>query len=93
MEIYDGATFASGNFDHFVGGHFDNAGTFIPSIGSTITLNGTAVQNIYGTTPTSFEKLTINNVAGVDIFTDVTVNNTLTLSNGNLNVGSTTIDD
>jgi hypothetical protein len=91
LEILDDATFATGNFDHTIGGHFDNRGTFIASPGTNITLNGTAIQNIYGDSPTTFEKLTINNAAGVDIFTDITVNYELALTNGNLNVGTTTL--
>jgi hypothetical protein len=91
LEILEGSTFATGNYDHTVGGPFDNRGTFIASSGTNITLNGTTVQNIYGTTQTSFEKLTINNAAGVDIFTDITVNDELTMANGNLNVCTTTL--
>jgi hypothetical protein len=54
-------------------------------------MNGTIVQKIYGDSPTTFERLTINNAAGVDIITDITVNEELTLINGNLNLLSTTL--
>jgi hypothetical protein len=91
LEILNDATFATGNFDHTIGGPFDNRGTFIASPGTNITLNGTTVQEIYGDSPTTFEKLTINNAAGVEIFTDITVNDELALTNGNLNVGATTL--
>ncbi|NOR74611.1 MAG: hypothetical protein GQ525_05585, partial [Draconibacterium sp.] len=91
LSIDDGTTFATGAFDHSVEGNLDNNGTFTVSAGRTITLNGDSTQSILGTTATSFEKLTINNTAGVNIYTDVTINNTLTLTNGNLNVGTTTL--
>ncbi len=96
LEILGGATFAAGAYDHMVGGNFDvgghlDAGTFIPTAGKTITLNGAAVQNIYGGSGINFENLAINNSAGVDIFTDIVVNDVLTLYNGNLNVGTTTL--
>jgi len=89
LEIQEDATFATGAFDHIVGGLFDNAGTFIPTAGHSITLNGTAVQNIYGGSAINFENLIIDNSAGVDIFADIAVNDLLTLTNGNLNVGAT----
>ncbi|MCD4760911.1 hypothetical protein K8R42_03365, partial [bacterium] len=91
LNIGDGTTFASGAFDHTVGGNFDNSGTFTASSGETITLNGSSTQSILGTTATSFEELTINNSSGVNIYTDVTVNNDLTLTNGILDVGATTL--
>ncbi len=97
LEILSGATFAAGAFDHFVGGHFDvgghldNAGTFTPTAGYAITLNGTGVQKIYGGSPITFENLIINNSTGIEMFTDVIVNDALTLTNGNLTVGTTTL--
>ena len=91
LSIDDGTTFATGAFDHSVKGNFDNNGTFTVSAGKTITLNGDSAQSILGTTASSFEKLTINNTAGVNIYTDVTINNTLALTIGNLNVGATTL--
>ena len=65
LEIVGGATFETGAFDHYVGGYFDvgghdETGTFIPTAGTTITLNGTEVQNIYGANLINFEKLTQN---------------------------------
>jgi|GEM_PF-662984 len=91
LEIQADATFATGAFDHTVGGHFDNAGTFTASAGTTITLNGTSVQNIYGGSVLNFENLNLNNAAGADIFADISVNNLLTLSSGKLNVATTTL--
>ncbi len=96
LEIVGGATFETGAFDHYVGGHFDvgghlDSGTFIPTAGTTIFLNGTAVQNIYGDTTINFEKLAINNGNGADMFIGVTINDELILTNGNLNVGENTL--
>ncbi len=91
LEIQENATFATGAFNHIVGGHFDNAGTFTATSGTTITLNGTAVQNIYGGSLINFENLVIDNSAGVNIFTDITINNALTLTAGTLSVGATTL--
>jgi len=88
LEIQVGASFTTGAFNHTVGGHFDNAGTFTPSSGKTITLNGAQVQNMYGASGASFENLTINNTAGVDMYMDVNVNDALTLIAGNFNLGS-----
>ena len=91
LEIQEGATFATGAFDHIIGGHFDNAGTFTASPGTTISLNGTAVQKIYGGSVINFEKLKIDNNTGVDMFSDIIVNDELTLTKGNLNVGTTNL--
>jgi len=91
LEIQNGASFATGNYNHTVSGNFDNDGTFTASVGTTITLNGTSPQKIYGETPTTFEKLVINNISGVNILTNINVNNLLTLTSGNLNVGETTL--
>jgi len=88
LEIYNGATFNTGNYSHFKG-HFDNTGTFNATAGTTLTLNGDTSQKIYGATATSFEKLTINNSQGVIIYTNATLNNTLELTNGSLNIGNT----
>jgi len=89
LEIQANATFATGTFNHTIAGHFDNSGTFNATTGTTITLNGTAVQNIYGGSVINFENFIINNSAGVNMFTDIVVNDVLTLTNGNLNVGAT----
>ena len=91
LEIQAGATFATGAYDHTVAGHFDNSGTFTATTGTTITLNGTAMQNIYGGSVINFERLKIDNTSGVSLFTGITVNDLLTLTNGNLNVGTTTL--
>ena len=91
LTINEGNTFATGAFDHTVGGNFDNSGTFTPSSATLITLNGTIAQSIYGSTATSFENLTIDNALGVNVFTDVTINNALTLTTGNLAVGESTL--
>jgi len=89
LEIFSGATFNTGNYNHSLKGHFDNAGTFNATAGTTLTLNGDTSQKIYGATATTFEKLTINNSQEVAIYTNATLNNTLELTNGYLNIGST----
>lgn len=91
FEILDNASFSTGNNDHTVGGDLDNRGTFTASSGTVITLNGSSVQDIYGGAPTAFEELVIDNPAGVDIITPISISDTLVLSNGNLNIGATNL--
>lgn len=89
LNIAIGATFNTGNYSHSLKGHFDNSGTFNATAGTSLTLNGDTSQKIYGATATTFEKLTIDNSQGVTIYTNATLNNTLELTNGHLNIGST----
>ena len=96
LEIISGATFNTGPFNHSVAGNFDvgghvDTGTFNPEPGYSITLNGTTIQSIYGDNTISFEKLIIDNSIGIEMYTDVTVNDELTLTNGSLNLEETTL--
>ncbi len=90
VTIDNGSTFATGAFDHSIGGNFDNLGTFTPASGQSITMNGNAAQSILGTS-VNFGKLAINNSSGVNLFNSQNVNNTLTLTSGNLVVNGTTL--
>jgi hypothetical protein len=89
--IEDGASFNAGAYNHTIGGNFDNSGTFTATSGHTITMNGDKPQLIKGSTPTSFNNLTINNTHGVTILTNTDVNNTLTLTDGNLFITDATL--
>ncbi len=91
LHIDDGATFSTGAFDHSLAGNFHNDGTFSESASHSITFNGTVKQTILGNSETTFEKLIINNTAGVDLYQNAIINNLLTLTNGNLSVGETSL--
>ena len=54
-------------------------------------MNGSSSQMINGGITTNFYNLAINNSSGVNLFTDANVSNTLTLTNGDLSVGETTL--
>ena len=66
------------------GGRTYNMGT------STIELNGTTAQNTLGGNdlPTTFNNLTINNTAGITPQSAISVNGTLTLTNGQVTLGN-----
>ncbi|MBK8873273.1 MAG: T9SS type A sorting domain-containing protein [Bacteroidetes bacterium] len=66
-----------------VRGHWGNNGNFIPAL-SKVTLKGTAVQNVGGTSNTTFFDLGIDNNNHVVRQTDFTVTDTLMLTNGRL---------
>ena len=76
-------------------GDFTNNGTLdirTNYIG-TITFNGTAAQSITGSTTTSFNNLTINNSSstGVTLNKPISINGTLTLTDGNIYSTSTNL--
>ena len=80
-----------------VGANWQNHGTFIPN-GRTVTFNGSGTQIIWGisgTVDTIFDGLTINNTSsdasGVTMGRNVKVNGVLTLTDGMLKVGSSTL--
>lgn len=95
LVIDSGSSFTTGAYDHSIAGDIDNSGTFTIGSTQTITLNGTSLQSIFGTSECNFEKLTINNAAGVKLFNDVTVNDDLSLTSGTLdvNIATLTIND
>jgi hypothetical protein len=71
-----------------VGGNLAVTGSLYPEA-RAVTLNGSTAQSISGAI--AFDYLTINNVAGVVLNSDVTVTSALTLTAGLLNVGTHTL--
>ncbi len=74
-----------------VGGDWNNSGTFT-NTNSTVVLNGTVDQDIIDASGEVFRALTINKSSGTAVMNNnVTVSNTLTLTSGNLSIGSNTL--
>ncbi|MBI5932599.1 MAG: hypothetical protein HY867_02740 [Chloroflexi bacterium] len=74
---------SASNFPLNVGGGFTGSGTFTPQLG-TVTMQGSASQAINNNATAPFYNLIINNAAGVTLSKDITVNNSLTLTNGKI---------
>ncbi|MCB2209079.1 MAG: hypothetical protein KQH67_12375 [Bacteroidetes bacterium] len=89
--IESGTTFDQGIYTHLLRGNFENNGTFNPTSGGGITFNGTTVQTISGSSTSSFDNLTIENLQGITLETNINVNNLLTFNNGTLSVGANTL--
>ncbi|MFI5252250.1 MAG: T9SS type A sorting domain-containing protein [Bacteroidota bacterium] len=70
-------------------GNFTNAGTFTADSGTTIELYGSGSQAVTG--PTTFDNLTISGGGTVTLASSITVNDSLTILNGNINTGSDTV--
>ncbi|MBP8959116.1 MAG: gliding motility-associated C-terminal domain-containing protein [Bacteroidales bacterium] len=71
-----------------VKGDFINNGSYTDnnSDGSGVILNGTSLQKVSGTG--SFARLTLNNSAGANVDSDITLSENLTITNGILNIKS-----
>ncbi len=59
-----------------------------PGSAGEVIFNGSAVQQIGGSLSTSFGKLTLNNALGLTLTNDASLAGNLTLTTGNLNMGS-----
>ncbi|MBL0358344.1 MAG: hypothetical protein IPP72_16390 [Chitinophagaceae bacterium] len=91
LVIEAGTTFSTGNFNHIINGNIDNSGNLITAPGYNITLNGMATQAILGDSISIFDNLVLSSNNGAGIYSDVSINNTLTLDNGILVVGPATL--
>lgn len=84
VNIGTGSSLDLAGFQLSIGGDFKNDGTFTHNNGS-IVLNGTGEQNIKGANSIDFYDLQLNKSSGeVIINRDVSVENTLTLTSGNI---------
>ncbi|MBI4645820.1 MAG: hypothetical protein HY738_04250, partial [Bacteroidia bacterium] len=74
-----------------VGGSWTNNSTFTPG-SNTVTFNGTGTQTITKTEGETFNNLTINKTSGTVILAyNINVNNTLTMTQGNIDCQSYTL--
>ena len=82
----DGTQFGGNIYDKFdisLTGSWNNSGTFTNWNANTVSFNGSAAQQITGTTSTEFNRLTINNSSGgVSLQTNQSVDSVLSLTNG-----------
>jgi len=69
-------------------GNWQNDGDCSSETGSVVTLDGSSVQVIGGSNPTTFGTLSLNNSAGFSIEKNTTVNGTLDFQNGIITTGS-----
>ncbi len=84
-------TLNANNFDLITGRNWVNNGTFIPGTGA-ITFNGTGSQSITKTGGEVFYKLIVNKSGGtLTMVNNVTANNNLTLTSGNIDCGANTL--
>ncbi len=86
----NGGTLTSTSGTLNIAGDFENNGTFVHNSGLT-NFNGSVAQNIGGSSTTTFNNLTLNNVNGVTLNNNANVNSTLTMTDGKLEItpGST----
>ncbi|MEI7727855.1 MAG: hypothetical protein WCK09_22300, partial [Bacteroidota bacterium] len=88
--INGGATYEGSTYDPVlsVGGNFSNSGIFVQGV-SLVSFNGATIQNIMGSTATTFSNgVTLSNPAGLSITTSPTILGTLTFASGKITTGT-----
>ncbi|MFI5253639.1 MAG: T9SS type A sorting domain-containing protein [Bacteroidota bacterium] len=70
-----------------VAGDFSNSGTFTHNSG-TVSLNGSGLQHLGGSIPTTFNNLTMTNSSGAALTSNETISGTLTFTNGVIATGA-----
>ncbi|MBI3139351.1 MAG: T9SS type A sorting domain-containing protein [Sphingobacteriales bacterium] len=89
IRIGSGTTLASNDKTISLAGDFINNGSFTQG-SSTVFLNGSASQELGGTTATTFNAVTVNNAGpGITVTRDITVNGALTLTDGIVTTSAT----
>ncbi|MGV3697207.1 T9SS sorting signal type C domain-containing protein [Flavobacterium sp.] len=68
-----------------LGGNWNNSGTFTPN-NRAVGFNGASAQTLTGAT--TFDFMTLNGAGGLTLSNSITVNRTLTLTNGKITLGS-----
>jgi len=86
--IGSSTTFAAGAYTHAIAGNFTNNGTFLPNT-STILFDGPSAQSINGTF--ALNKVIVNNSNVVSLSNSVTVNDSLILKSGAINLNGQTL--
>ncbi|HEY0428594.1 MAG TPA: hypothetical protein VGC76_12505 [Pyrinomonadaceae bacterium] len=82
---------SSNNYSITIGGNLSISGGFNPQAG-TVIFNGSSAQNAAGgALPIPFGNLTVNNASGVTFGNDASVTGLLTLTNGNISMGGSTL--
>ena len=82
---------STGNYALTLAGDWLNNGATFTARSGTVTLDGTGIQSIGGTTAATFNNLTLANAAGAELGASQTVSGTLTLTSGTLAVGANTL--
>jgi hypothetical protein len=73
-------------------GNWTNNGGTVSQGSGTVTFTGNNAMTINGSSASqTFDNLTVNNTAGAILNSNITVNGTLTLTSGNIDIGSHTI--
>ncbi|HRY98606.1 MAG TPA: hypothetical protein P5550_06055, partial [Bacteroidales bacterium] len=86
-----GATFNAQTFKHRIAGDwFHNGGTFTSGT-SRFRFNGTATQNIGGTVPTAFNRLMVDNAAGLTLSQNISISDSLRFATGVITTGTDTV--
>ncbi len=88
--VLNSGTFDPSSYSITLGGNFTNGAT-LASRNTIFTFNGNSIQRIGGNAPISFYQLRVQQVAGGNLYLDqpVTVNHTLTLTNGIVHTSAT----
>jgi hypothetical protein len=67
------------------------SGALETTLDGLVNFNGTAPQNITAISPIIFNNLTLNNSTGLSLSSSITVTRTLTLTNGAISIGASTL--
>ncbi len=89
LSIGSGTTFSLGSATLSLSGDWTNAGTFTAGTGTVTFDNVSENQNIANTSGETFNHVTVNKTAGhVQLTNNVTINGTLTLTSGDVDLNS-----
>ncbi len=92
IKISSGTTLTGGSATVTLSGNWSNSGTFTAGIGTVIFNGATGNQTIANSNGETFNNLTINKAGGdVQLSNNITVNGTLTLTSGDVDLNGKTI--